>query len=73
MEASMKKLTEVTPKSVSCPPMGTCPAIFRTDDGKYLIIGAVADANDQASTRGRVGDGEVMIEVPAELIDDIRR
>ena len=62
------KLTEVTPKPFHCV-VGTCPAVFETDRGTHVIVGAQLDLGMIDSLlRGRVGPGETAIEVKSELI-----
>jgi hypothetical protein len=46
-----------------------CPAIFRAEDGSYILIGKRADFPEIAH---RVSDDEVVVRVPAELIDGIK-
>ena len=63
----MKIIKELTPKEMSCV-AGTCPAIFETDEGSYILIGKKADA-DKLGIEKRVAAEEVVIEVPKRLID----
>jgi hypothetical protein len=62
------KLTELTPAHLQSWPVG-CPAIFVTDDGRYYIIGKRVDAK-QVGLEKRVMDGEELIEVTCQLIDE---
>ena len=61
------KLTDLTPEKYRSCAIAACPALFRTDRGTYVVIGKVLD--DGVVPAGRVGPGEIAVELPAELID----
>jgi hypothetical protein len=64
------KLTDITPSSLRCGDDGCscgCPAIFSTDEGGYVLIGSLMDAQKLGIAK-RVGKGEVAIRVPAALL-----
>jgi len=63
------KVKEVTPKAFSCL-AGGCPAVFETDKGTYLIIGAKVDSADRLLSV-RIGPNEMIIEVQAGLLRGI--
>lgn len=50
---------------------GNCPALYRTDDGDYVVQGARIDADTRARLRD-VGDGEDAVVVPANVLDRLR-
>lgn len=60
----MTKLTDITPEEYRCP-SGDCPAIYRTPNGKLVIIGE-RYTNDILANR--VGINESAIIVPADMI-----
>jgi hypothetical protein len=50
---------------------GTCPAVFATDRGTYVVQGSiVTDADALASVT--VPAHETLVEVPAELLDSLK-
>lgn len=64
----MNILNDLTPSSFSCL-IGACPAIFETDQKTYIIIGSVVDSKTvKELLPGRVGKGEIAIEIPQELL-----
>ena len=63
------KVKEITPKAFLCE-AGGCPAVFETDRGTCLIIGSRVDSAESLLS-GRIGQDEVVIEVPAELVRSI--
>ena len=60
---------DVTPVSLKCPPFPGCPTIHVSDRDTYLIVGKVLNPDQAPQLRDRVGPGEIIIEVPRELID----
>ena len=58
---------ELTPKENRCC-VGACPSIFRDKDNNYYIVGTQVDPKEHGLAE-KVGDGEVLIKVPKELID----
>jgi len=65
------EVQELTPKEMQCG-IAACPAIFEQNKDNYLIIGRIIDAK-QTGLEGKVGKGEVLIQVPKKLIDDRRK
>lgn len=61
------KLTNITPRTVQCG-IGACPAIFRTDQGTYVLVGKKV-TNPELATR--VGKDEAAIEVPKFLLEGL--
>lgn len=78
-------LREITPKNMRCA-VGPCPAIYELtpedmkcgayicpgiyeDKGNYLIIGEQVDPK-KVGLEKKVGEGEILIEVPKKLIDE---
>ena len=72
LESGRNFLVEVTPKEMRCVG-GTCPAIFRTAGGSYVIVAKRLEGDDVSPRlRKRIGAGEVAFEVPADLLDALR-
>mgnify|MGYP000137805111 CR=1 FL=1 len=68
---SAKIEENLTPKKYEASPaMGNCPAIFKTDTGSYVLIGKALSENEvkQLDIGGRVGDDEIVFQIPADLI-----
>jgi hypothetical protein len=57
----------VTPEHMQCL-VGACPAIYETKQGNYLVVGKQVNPSD-VGLAGKVGEGEVLVKVPRELID----
>ena len=67
-KGTQMKLKNITPKNMSCG-LGACPAIFKNEQGNYLLIGRKVDQTGiNADVLNRVGKGEVLIEVPKALL-----
>lgn len=65
------KLIEKTPKTLQCI-VGTCPAIFKTDRNTYIVIGKrVSDKRISQRLIDRVGQDEIIVEFPKQLLTDI--
>ena len=65
------KINEITPKELRCF-IGACPSAYegtRERNEIYLIVGRQVNPAD-AGLEKRVGEGEVLIEIPRELIDN---
>jgi hypothetical protein len=58
------KIRELTPTAMRCI-FGQCPALFETDRETLIVIGRVLE--DPTILEGRIGKGEVAIEVPRNL------
>lgn len=69
----MSKLVEVTPPQFR--PQGGAPthgpAVFREKRGQYVIIGSIFDTSVYEELKERIGKGELAIEVPAELLNEV--
>lgn len=50
---------------------GTCPTVYRTDRGTYVVQGWTLDSSDRESFSGLTG--EDVVEVPASLIADLAK
>ena len=48
---------------------GTCPTIFKSDRGTYVVQGYAVDAGRAGVT---LGAGELLVEIPADLLAAIR-
>lgn len=60
---------ELTPKAHRCV-VGACPAIFKSTRKSYFIVGKiVAEEDIEDEIKKRIGEGEVLIEIPTDIID----
>lgn len=66
------KVIEKTPAESFCA-IGTCPSVFETDRGTYIIVGkeVIPDEITQ-KIKDKIGIGEMCIEVPKELITKLK-
>ena len=68
------EIREVAPKKMRCA-VGSCPSIYETVRGGkavYLLVGKVVNPTDVGLVK-KVGEGEMLFEVPAELIDEMQK
>lgn len=63
-----RKLRDITPSPFLSCGLGACPSIFQAADGDYLIVGKRMDSD--AVPEGRVGLDEIVVRVPAGLLDE---
>lgn len=71
IKISSKKIKEVTPLQLGCV-VGACPSIFKTEHGTYLIVGKTnIDPDSFKRVQKKIGKNETVIEIPAELIDQL--
>ncbi len=64
----LSSLKEITPLTFNCG-VALCPAIFKTDQNTYIVIGSVVDSETiEKLLPNRVGKGEIAIEIPQELL-----
>lgn len=49
---------------------GNCPAIYRAENGNYVIQGWMIDDETRAQLRD-LGDNETAVEIPADVIAGI--
>jgi hypothetical protein len=66
------KLKDITPKKFSCG-IGACPAIFKTAEGRYVVIGKRLPADASPDLAGRIAPGEAAVEIPAGLMRALRQ
>jgi hypothetical protein len=65
------KLKEITPEYLRCV-IGTCPAVYETDRGTYILIGKVVKSADIGSSLAeRIGPDETVVEIPKELVSNL--
>lgn len=64
------QLRDRTPKPLACI-VGGCPAVFETQRGTFVLIGRCLSEEERAGIQGRIGEGEMAIEVPRELLLDL--
>jgi hypothetical protein len=61
-------LKDITPPTLQCKTCKPCcPALFETEQGDYMLIGSLEDAQ-KLGIADRVGEGEVVIRVPRALL-----
>lgn len=65
------RLTKVRPDA-QCPNGLTCPAVYRSNRGKAYIIGTPT-TDPTALAQAPLGPGEVLIEIPGELLPEVMR
>ena len=63
----MTKIIDLTPAKYACG-IAQCPAVFKTENQTYLIIGKLC-VETSPTLQGRVGPGEVVVEISAELLE----
>ena len=62
---------EKTPPEFYCV-VGTCPSLFETDRGTYIIVGKELNLKEiTQEVKNKIGEGEIGIEVPKELITEL--
>lgn len=67
----MKNIIEITPKGLRCI-AAACPSIFKTDKGTYIVVGKKLTKEELTEEiQGKVGEGEIAIEVPQELFSEL--
>jgi len=65
------KIQEITPKRLFCG-LAACPSVFETEKETFLIIGKKLDSGDIPNeVRKKIGNDEMVIEVPKELITEL--
>jgi hypothetical protein len=63
--------TEITPASKRCI-VGACPAVFKNEQGQLIVIGRMLTADEaNSSLGGRIGDGEIAIEISPEFFSNL--
>ncbi len=64
---------ELTPDMYRCAGgVAACPSVFETDHGTLLVIGRILDDDTRKLLpEGRVGEGEIAIEIPKGMITNI--
>lgn len=65
-----RKLRDITPRPFLSCGLGACPSIFQAADGHYLIVGKRMDPG--SVPEGRVGHDEIVVSVPAGLLNEAR-
>ena len=71
--ASGMGLEDITPSKFFCG-TGGCPGVYRKENGNLIIVGSmVLDQETLEQLKGRVSEGETLIEVPAGLVLDLDR
>jgi hypothetical protein len=47
---------------------GTCPTLYATDRGTIVVQGYLVDDAEVRDSDVELGDGEALVEIPAELL-----
>jgi hypothetical protein len=47
---------------------GTCPTLYETDRGTIVVQGHIVNDTDVSNNDVLLGDGEALVEIPAELL-----
>lgn len=64
-------IVEITPKSLMCGVL-SCPSVFETESETFLIIGKkLYKENIPDEVRKKIGNDEMVIEVPKNLITEL--
>lgn len=61
---------ELTPESLRCS-IGACPSIFKTAQGKFVIIGKKPSPEITETIENKIGDDEWAIVIDPELLSEI--
>ena len=62
---------EKTPAGFYCV-VATCPSIFETDKGTYIIVGKKLSSKEVSQeVKNKIGDGEIAVEIPKGLLDEL--
>lgn len=61
-------ITDITPAKQKCG-LGSCPAMFKTGNGTYIVVGKRVEPTEYIGLDGRVGPDEAAVEVPVALVD----
>ena len=69
----MKKLVDITPPKHKCDIDISCPAVFKSNEGTYIIIGKTINPGDHPGLCGRVGSDETAVEIALDLVEDAIR
>jgi hypothetical protein len=67
-----KKFIDITPAKFMCTMGLSCPAVFKSNTGSYVIIGKVLDASDP-NLGHRIGQNEAAIEISSDLLEGALR
>jgi hypothetical protein len=66
-------LKDITPQPYRCHTSQCCPTVFEGDNGNLVIVGKTLDASTLAQVQHKIAADEYAIEVPAGLIDGLRK
>lgn len=61
---------ELTPGSLRCT-LGACPSVYKTKQGKLVIIGKKPSREITETIENKIGDDEWAIVIDPELLSDI--
>lgn len=63
-------LVELTPQSLRCS-IGACPSVYKTEQGKLVVIGKRPTQEITESIKDKIGDDEWAIVIDPELLSEI--
>jgi hypothetical protein len=66
---TMRTLLDITPAVHRCVISASCPAVFKTEGGKYCIIGKTLDPSEEGVSE-RVAGNETLIEISDALLEE---
>jgi len=61
---------ELTPRALRCS-LGACPSVYKTQQGKLVIIGKKPSREITETIENKIGDDEWAIVIDPELLSDI--
>jgi hypothetical protein len=64
-------MQEITPNRYRCGFVAECPAAFRLEDGRILLIGKKAESPVLDKISGRIGADEYAVVVEPGLLENI--
>ena len=64
-------MREITPDRYRCGFVGECPAVFRLEDGRILLIAKKADRSLLDQIAGRIGADECAVVFEAGLLENV--
>jgi hypothetical protein len=62
--------TELTPTALRCT-LGACPSVYKTQQGKLVIIGKRPSLEITETIKNKIGDDEWAIVIDPDLLTDI--
>ncbi len=64
-------VVEKTPAKLFCA-VYACPSVFETNRGTYIIVGKNLNRSEiTQEIKNKIGEGEIAVEVPKGLLDEL--